>query len=388
MRICRVIKHLPSARAYPGGLHVYFLTRYIDEPTLIIAKRDREEPLPLPAHARVRRIAYRDTVFTASLGGDGAGPPAGAAGWRRRAARAARGLLKLREAAFVARALPPLVAFRPHVVHAHGLVSALPGVFAKACLGARFVLTLHGATEADLVRRSRLVRACARYADDLVCVSNAVRDRLAGAVDGRRVVVIAPAVDHAVFTDLGRPRAPQLLAVGHLKWQKGYDVMIDAMARLLPCLPDHRLLVVGEGPERAAIERRIAGHGLTGRVVLLGARTQPEIAALLNESRLFVMSSWSEGLPKALLEAVACATPAVVTTACNAGDFIDRVGVAVPPGDPAALAGAAHALLTDDARRAALAAACPAVAAGYDWAGMAARVARLYRGRVPVEAAA
>jgi glycosyltransferase involved in cell wall biosynthesis len=385
MRICRVIKHLPTARAYPGGLHAYFLTRYIAEPTLIVTKRDPEEPLTLPAHARVRRIAYRDTIFTSRLGG----PDRRTRGarWRRRLERAGRGILKLQEVGFVARAMPALVEFRPDVVHAHGIVSALPGVFAKACLGSRFVLTLHSTMESDLVCRSRLARACARYADALVCVSGVVRDGLPSGVDRRRVVVIPPAVDLSLFTDRGRPRRRQLVAVGHLKWQKGYAVMVDAMAALFARLPDHRLLVVGEGPERPALERRIAERGLAGHIVLLGACTQAEVAALLNESRLFVMTSFSEGLPKALLEAVACGTPAVVTTACNAGDFIDRVGVAVPPGDPGAIAAAAHALLTDDGRRAALARHCAAVAEDYDWAGMAARVARLYR-RPPREVAA
>jgi glycosyltransferase involved in cell wall biosynthesis len=386
MRICRVIKHLPTARAYPGGLHAYFLTRYIAEPTLIVTKRDPEEPLALPAHARVRRIAYRDTIFTSRIGGGPAGTTPGA-GWRRRLARAGRCVLKVREVGFVARALPALLGFRPDVVHAHGIVSALPGVFAKACLGSRFVLSLHSTMEAELVRRSRLARACARYADDLVCVSGAVRDGLPPALDRRRIVVIPPAVDLSLFTDRGRPRRPQLVAVGHCKWQKGYAVMIDAMAALFARLPDHRLVVVGDGPERPALERRLAERGLAGRIVLAGARPQAEVAELLNESRLFVMASISEGLPKALLEAVACGTPAVVTTACNAGDFIDRVGIAVPPGDPGALADAAHALLTDEGRRAALARNCAAVAVDYDWAGMAARMARLYR-RSPVEAAA
>jgi glycosyltransferase involved in cell wall biosynthesis len=374
MRICRVVKYLPSAAAHPGGLHAYFFTKYIAEPTLILAKAEPAAAwLPLPAHALARPIAYRDVPFMTAAGAGGHGR------WRRRLEMLARGVLKVGELAFVVQAVPPLVRFRPDVVHVHGLLALGPGLFAKAWLGAALVVTIHSATDVRLARRSRLVRRLLRAADRVLCVAPPLRDGLVGCVEPRRLAVLPSAFDPSIFRDLGRPRAEQLVAVGALKWQKGYDDLLAAMVLVRGRRPGVQLVIAGEGPERARLQRLIERLGLADDVTLVGAVPQAEIARLLNESRLFVMASVSEGLPKAVLEAVACGTPIVVTEACNVSDLAGRVGAVVPPGDPAALAEAIVTLLADEPRRRALAARCAETAETYDWQTVAARVAAVYR---------
>ena len=373
MRICRVVKYLPSATAHPGGLHAYFFTRYIAEPTLILAKQEAAAWLPLPAHAQTCPITYRDVPFMTAAGAGGR-----AAG-RRRLEMAARGLLKLGEIVFVAKAVRPLVRFHPDLVHVHGLLALGPGLFAKAWLRAALVVTIHSATDVRLVQRSRLVRRALRAADRVLCVAPTLRDGLAGYVEPARLAVLPSAFDPALFRDLGRPRHAQVLAVGHLKWQKGYDDLLAAMALVRTRVPAARLVIAGDGPERGRLEGRVQRLGLGDVVTLRGMVPQPEIARLLNESRLLVMASVSEGLPKAVLEAVACGTPVVVTSACNAGEVAGAAGVVVPPRDPAALAEAVVGLLTDETRWRALAAGCRAAAEPYDWPTVAARVAAVYR---------
>jgi glycosyltransferase involved in cell wall biosynthesis len=90
------------------------------------------------------------------------------------------------------------------------------------------------------------------------------------------------------------------------------------------------------------------------------------------------MTSVSEGLPKAILEALACGTPIVVTTACNVNDIVGDVGVAVAPLEPARFAAEAIALLEDGGRWSRCAANAVAVAARYDWKAVAGQVRAVY----------
>ena len=149
----------------------------------------------------------------------------------------------------------------------------------------------------------------------------------------------------------------QLVAVGRLVPQKGFDVLLDAFARVAPAHPDWSLLVLGDGPERPRLEAQAARLGLSGRVAMPGQVADP--LPLLAGSDLFVMSSRYEGLPMALLEALACGLPAV-SFDCPTGprevirDGVD--GVLVAAGDGAALSGALGRLMGDGAARAALAA--------------------------------
>jgi glycosyltransferase involved in cell wall biosynthesis len=155
--------------------------------------------------------------------------------------------------------------------------------------------------------------------------------------------------------------------------------MIKAAAQLFSKFGDYRLVIIGDGPERATIEKEIADLGMGGQIHLLGNLSQQEIVKHLNESKLFVMSSLSEGLPKALLEACACGTPAVVTTACNAEGIIEEVGIAVKPGESQALAEAVEAILTDDPQWSRLSENSLRIAERYRWDSISNEVLGLYQ---------
>jgi glycosyltransferase involved in cell wall biosynthesis len=95
------------------------------------------------------------------------------------------------------------------------------------------------------------------------------------------------------------------------------------------------------------------------------------------------MASLHEGLPKALLEAIACGTPAVITDGCNAEDIIEQTGLMVPAEDSQALAGAIVALLEETVRWEKCSQNGPAVARRYDWRAVAARDYNTYRELFP-----
>ncbi|MCC2973783.1 glycosyltransferase family 4 protein [Massilia sp. IC2-476] len=148
-----------------------------------------------------------------------------------------------------------------------------------------------------------------------------------------------------------------LLAVGRLEPVKNFATLVAVFARLAPRHADWDLVILGAGPERAALEAAVRAAGLEGRIAL------PGIAGNVGEwyarADLFVMSSHSEGFPNALAEALAHGLPAV-SFDCNTGprDIIRQGvdGLLVPAGDSEALAHALGRVMGDDGLRQALAA--------------------------------
>lgn len=144
-------------------------------------------------------------------------------------------------------------------------------------------------------------------------------------------------LNHPWFAE-GEP--PVILAVGRLHHQKGFDVLLDAFSAVLaetPC----RLIVLGEGEQRENLERQAKQLGIAGYVQFPGFVKNPY--AYMGRAALFVLSSRWEGLPGALIEAMACGC-AVVATDCPSGpaEIIENTmqGAIVPVEDSRALAAA------------------------------------------------
>jgi glycosyltransferase involved in cell wall biosynthesis len=139
--------------------------------------------------------------------------------------------------------------------------------------------------------------------------------------------------------------APLVMTVGRLVPVKGFDVLARAAAMLQTA--GARVVIVGEGPERA----RLAG---APRVELIGSRD--DAAALLAAGDVVVSSSRSEGFPQTLIHAMAAGLPVVATDVGGTAEIVvhDHTGLLVPADDPAALARAIDALLADRARSGAL----------------------------------
>ena len=176
------------------------------------------------------------------------------------------------------------------------------------------------------------------------------------------------------------PKTPVIGSVGRFVPEKGYVHMLDALKLARAEVPDLRWLAIGDGILRPEMAARAVAMGLDGAVIWTGLR--PDIEQLLEAMDLWVMSSISEGLPVALLEAMAAGCPIVATRIGGIPDAVSdgHEAVLVPSADPVALAGAIVELIRDPERANALGEAARARAmAQYSIKSVVRRVEEIYR---------
>lgn len=181
-------------------------------------------------------------------------------------------------------------------------------------------------------------------------------------IPGSRVVVIPNAVRWPLIPQEPIVAVPnkgerlRLLAVGRLHVVKGFDLLVEAFAMVANYFPDWDLVILGEGDERAALQKQIDEAGLSGRVRLLGR--VGNMADWYQSADMYVLSSRAEGLSNTLLEAMASGLPAIAMD-CDTGpreiirDNIDGILVN-PPEDSEALAAHLSDLMARPLKRTAL----------------------------------
>lgn len=196
-------------------------------------------------------------------------------------------------------------------------------------------------------------------ADLIIAQSSSMRDDIERTY-GRRVAAKVVSMPNPVDADRIGARAavgldpmptlgsPQLVSVGRLGYQKGYDLLLAAFARLRADLPGARLWLVGEGPDRQALEAQATDLGIRSAVDLVGFVDNP--APYVAAADLYICSSRYEGFSNALAEALAVGTPAVAPRGAGAGDEIVGTGDGIlvdEASEPALLDAMARALAAD-----------------------------------------
>jgi glycosyltransferase involved in cell wall biosynthesis len=143
------------------------------------------------------------------------------------------------------------------------------------------------------------------------------------------------------------PEARRLVCVGRFAEQKGLPVLIEAAGRLQADGVKFELTLVGDGPLRAEIEALVKRHHLEDRVHLVGWKTNAEVRELVSGSRALVLPSFAEGLPVAIMEALALGRPVISTWVAGIPELVEPgvCGWLVPPGSSEALATAIRELL-------------------------------------------
>jgi len=250
---------------------------------------------------------------------------------------------------------------RPAVVHTHQIGSLFyAGPAARLARVPVLVHTEHGVEEYGRPRKRWLGRLAGLHADRFYCLTEAMRT----AVVARRVVpahrarVIHNGIDTASFqtpTDpletrraLGIPEQALVIGtVGRLTEVKQQDLLLRAFARVQARVANAHLLLLGDGPLRGALQD-LAGHMRLGdRVHFAGFR--PHSAPYLRAMDVFALTSRSEGMPQALLEAAVVGVPTIASAVGGVPEVVEhgRTGLLFQPGDETALADGLYRLLTD-----------------------------------------
>jgi glycosyltransferase involved in cell wall biosynthesis len=188
-------------------------------------------------------------------------------------------------------------------------------------------------------KRLPVERALSGMTDQIVCVSTAVRNHLVeiGGLSKKKLVVIPNAIDTSRF-DTVSPRKistpARLITVGRLARVKGQDILLRSLSYLGNSVAE--LIIVGDGPEGPKLRHLASDLQVAAKVTFLGARD--DIPDLLAQSDLFVAPSRSEGLPVAVLEAMAASRPVVAAAVGGTCEVLEGVGWLAPARDPEALA--------------------------------------------------
>jgi teichuronic acid biosynthesis glycosyltransferase TuaC len=213
----------------------------------------------------------------------------------------------------------PISLIDAHYVYPDGHAAVLLG----ERLNIPVVITARG-TDINLFSQMPLIRPMIRHAlkraDGVIAVSNALKQRMIElGIEAEKVAVIRNGIDRSIFHPRDQAETRRrlglasesriVITVGALVPLKGTDRLIDAM-RLLSD-ESIKLYVIGEGPERGALESQIAKHKLTDRVFLVGSRSHEELAEWYSAADLFCLASSREGCPNVVIEAMACGTPVI-----------------------------------------------------------------------------
>lgn len=254
------------------------------------------------------------------------------------------------------------------IVHCHQMISPMTiGMAARLMFGAHLVINPHrsGAVgDVALLTRRRKATGALRIAaarllgDAFISISRDIRGELLGVgVSEARIAEIPNGVDvrqfrpasdterQALRGELGLPEGPLVVFTGRFVPAKGLDVLLNAWPAVRERVPEARLLLVGDGELRGALEQQAAALGLGDAVIFAGGHDDP--APFLRAADLFVLPSRAEGMPVALLEAMACGLPAVATRVGGSEELIadGESGRLVASESPAALAAALGELL-------------------------------------------
>jgi glycosyltransferase involved in cell wall biosynthesis len=277
---------------------------------------------------------------------------------------------KLRNLGELARLIGAVRRMHPSIVHTHLEASTVIGGLLRLLVGVPAITTLHtlehptGFDRASL--RLRVVGwLLSNIYDRVICLSAAIAQdaRNHGLASAPLVVLpngIPPPVNSGsregvrqqLRAELGIPLgAPVIVTVAVLRPPKGIDRLVAAMVEILKVVPSAHLLIVGDGSERARLERQVEEDGIERAVTFTGFRG--DVSDVLISSDLFVLPTLWDALPTVVIEAMFASLPIVASRVGGLPDMItDNVeGVLVPPGDVDALANEVSKLLVDSQRR-------------------------------------
>jgi colanic acid/amylovoran biosynthesis glycosyltransferase len=242
--------------------------------------------------------------------------------------------------------------------------AAIVGRLASRFLQISWSLTLHGISEFDYPAGLLLAEKVAA-ANFVACASFFVRAQACRVIDPDHWHKLLVARCGLELSKLQEHRSPQgrktrirFVSVGRLSPEKGQIGLIDAFARVLGSGVDAELFLLGDGPERSRLEQRVRDSSLGGRLQLLGRAPEAQTLSAIASADVFVLSSFMEGLPVVLLEAMALGIPVIAPALAGIPELVRHAetGLLFTVGDWTDLAASMKKLAEDETLRTRLAA--------------------------------
>lgn len=233
---------------------------------------------------------------------------------------------------------------QPDLVHVH--FGSVAHSVARICQKKNipYVVTEHSsAVNTDSLSPAEQKHLIETYAgaEAVVAVSQFLKERIM-AHTGITAYVIPNIVDLSLFFPTDKPRTSEnlrFISAGNLIPGKGFDILLDAFSQIIRKRPDARLLIMGDGPEKGALQEQTCRLGLNASVRFFGPYQRAEFAAEQQKSDIFVLASRGETFGVVYIEAMAGGLPVIATRCGGPEDFITAEnGLLVVPEDPELLA--------------------------------------------------
>jgi glycosyltransferase involved in cell wall biosynthesis len=245
-------------------------------------------------------------------------------------------------------------------LHAHFVnVASSVTLLAATLLQLPWSFTMHGPLEFDEVEAHGIPDKV-RDAAFVACISDFCRAQLMRLVEPEhweKLHIVHCGVEPERYLARQRParEVVELLSIGRLEPMKGFAVLIAAVAELVRAGEPLRLTIVGDGPQRAALEALAARELPAGAFAFTGALGAPDVTRRLAEADIFCLPSFAEGVPVVLMEAMASGLPVIATQIMGIPELVrdGESGLLVPPGRPEPLAAAIRRLAREPELRAA-----------------------------------
>jgi len=249
------------------------------------------------------------------------------------------------------------------LIHSHSLISSIYGWIAAGVTRVPLVITLHGKSLFNLKHGGTLFPRLARRCAKVICVSDSLCKEVEHlGLPSEGLVTIHNGIDIKRFDNLCNNNelrkelrlgssTPIVGSVGVLRKVKRYDQLLESVPLVLREFPMVKFILVGDGPRKENLQRKSEALGISNSVIFLGQRD--DIPRILSIFDIFVISSATEGISIAILEAMALSKPVIATNVGGNPEVVEhgKTGLLIPPEQPRALARAIIELLKDERKR-------------------------------------
>lgn len=328
MKICRVSQTYPTVFNEGKGLHAFNISNLIKEPTLILTKFYDEKYLKPESHVKIKKIKYMQYPF----------PPS-----KKELLTYILAVLSyiIGQIEFAVKSIKPIITFKPDIVHLQSPHAFLIGFIGKL-LGAKVVVTFHG-SDLRRVSKNKLFMFFLKKFDAFYYVSNDMKPILEQYFSNKKILFTPSGVDIDFFKDIYSldSREDILLSVGNIRWQKSFCDLVEAFYIIHDKFPNYKLVIIGritEMEEEKKLLTKIKEYKLEDSIDLLGYQDKFIIREYMSKSKLFLLSSITEGMPKVILESFACNLPVVATDVGECKLLVKDSGKIVPKSEPKIMA--------------------------------------------------